>query len=173
MRLDQVSSKVELLANILIIAFALLLAALLIKRNFFNYVTADPSAVLVPVGTKINKPEINWSKNGRTLLLVISTECHFCSESASFYQRLNERIREDNKVHLVIILPQEVDEGTQYLRSLQVPADGDIRQMAPESLGVKGVPAIMLTNETGTVLRSWVGKLTSQQESEVFTSLHQ
>jgi thioredoxin-related protein len=169
--------KVELLANVAIIVVALLLASVLVKNYLWqsNSLQSNQKAAAIPqqrieVGSKINLPDIDWRKNQQTLLLVLSTTCHFCSESASFYQQLvKER---DVNTRIIAILPQPISEGKDYLNRLGVTVD-DIKQTSLSSVGIRGTPTLILVDSNGTVKASWMGKLPNTEEAEVINRVRQ
>jgi Redoxin len=161
--------KIEVAANIAIIAVAIMIGAVLIQKYYIRSKTKEFPAVLI--GTKISIPNIDWSKNRRSLVLALQAECHYCSESASFYQRLASEASA-RKIRLVAVLPQTIEEGQNYLNSLKVPID-DIRQASLRSIGVQGTPAILLVDSNGEVKASWLGKLPPNKESEALNSLAQ
>jgi thiol-disulfide isomerase/thioredoxin len=173
----------QVAANVAIIVAATLLSAVLIK----SYIIAKPGSpdgptqasnaivgatrpavdVQIQPGTKISLSGVDWAKNGRTLLLAVSDKCHFCSESAPFYQRLASR---HGKIRLVAILPQPVDEGKKYLDGLNVSVD-EIRQAPLTLLGIRGTPTLILVDNSGAVIQAWRGKLTTDKEAEVVASV--
>lgn len=169
---DNIFKKTELLANIAIIIVAVLLGGVLVKRYLLTSDDAfdDRNSVSrIAAGTKVSLPEIDWAKSDRTLLLVLSKGCHFCSESAPFYQRL-VRDTDGRGVQLVAVLPQDVNEGREYLNELGVTIN-EIKQSSLDSLGVGGTPTLILVNREGAVTDSWVGKLPPDKESEVLDRL--
>ncbi|HEY0084050.1 MAG TPA: hypothetical protein VGB61_14830 [Pyrinomonadaceae bacterium] len=167
--------KIELLANVSIIIAALLLVTVLIKRNLpqspQSAAAASPPAFRIQPGTKIQLPDVDWGRNGQTLLLALSEGCRFCSESAGFYQRLaGEKGMPDNP-RLVAVLPQEVSRGQAYLNNLGVAVD-DVKQSTLGAIGVSGTPTLILVDSAGIVQESWVGKLPPEREAEVLRRLH-
>lgn len=165
--------RIELLANISIILVAALLGIVLVKSYLLtNTPKPKPAASStgsnqLRAGTNISIPDIDWSKNGQTIVLAISDGCHFCSESAPFYQRL---WTERRNTHLVAVLPQPVEESKKYLNGLNVSID-DVRQVPLASFGVTSTPTLILVNDKGAIINSWVGKLTADREREVLASL--
>lgn len=164
--MDKLRKRIELAANLAIIIVAVLIGLVLVK----NYLLSNSSApgagdYRVPAGTRVPLPSVDWSGNGRTLLLVLQKGCHFCTESAPFYKELAGRAAQ-GKVRLVAVLPQETADAKQYLNSLQIPID-DVRQSSLDALGVRGTPTLILVDARGTVEDSWVGKLPAEREAEV------
>lgn len=172
MLMNSVYKRVEFIANIAIIVVALSIGAVIVKR----YLLPDSQPIQleaesgVKTGTKLSLPAVDWEKNGQTLLLVLAKGCHFCSESATFYQRLAQQRSEKQNVRLVAVLPQEVAESQKYLSELGVNVD-EIKQALPSALGVRGTPTLILVNRAGMVSDSWVGKLPLDKESEVLNKL--
>jgi thioredoxin-related protein len=110
---------------------------------------------------------VDWKQSRQTLVLAISSTCHFCTDSASFYQTLVQN-RKDTQV--VAVLPQPVEEGKSYLEKLGVSVD-EIRQLPLNQIGVHGTPTLILVDSSGSVRNSWTGKLPPETETEVMKRL--
>lgn len=164
--MNNLTKKTELLANIAIIAVALLLGGVLVKRYLWPQAESPQAQARIQPGTKLSVPGIEWGKNERTLLLVLSTSCHFCTESSPFYQRLAQEKAKKAGVGLVAVLPQSVDESQKYLNGLGVSVD-DVRQAGLDAVQVRGTPTLIMADRTGAVVESWVGKLPAEKEVEV------
>jgi thioredoxin-related protein len=153
---------------------AVLLCVVLVKDYLIpkhalptNGVSTDNQNQL-QVGAKLSILGIDWAQNGQTLLLALSTTCHFCSESAPFYQQLlKER---GGNTHIVAILPQSVSDGKDYLERLGISVD-DVKQASLNSINVRGTPTLMLVDGNGAVVNEWVGKLPVNQEAEVLSKV--
>jgi len=171
--------KLEALANVAIVITSVVLSSVLVKRYFFHAPKPEGStqaSVLKPpvsatsqkrsiqAGTKLSLPGIDWSKSDRTLLLALSTTCHFCSESAPFYQKLQQQ--KSNDVRLVAVLPQSVEDSKNYLTKLGVSV-GEVVQASLASVSVSGTPTLMLIDNNGVIKDSWLGKL-ADGEAEKF-----
>jgi len=162
--------KIELAANIAIILVAVILGYVLIRQFVFPTPPAPPSQVKQPeAGSKISLPDTDFSTNDKTLILAIRKGCHFCSESASFYQRLAQ-IAPEKGVRLIAAFPHSVEEGEGYLKELNVPI-AEMKQADFASLSVGGTPTIILADKNGQIQKAWVGKLPADKETEVINSL--
>ena len=164
--------RVELLANIAIIVVAILLGVVLIRRYVLP-VSPQPDAVesmQIKPGTKLSLPDVDWGRSERTLLLVLSTDCRFCTESAPFYQRLTQEQAKRGSLSLIAVLPQGEGEARKYLSDLGVRVD-EIRRATPKDISVKGTPTLILVDRAGSVVESWVGKLPPEKEAEVLSRL--
>lgn len=155
--------KLEVLANIAVVITALLLCSVLVKKFFLSSVKQEatveaarskapassaPRRQPIQAGTKISLAGIDWSKSNRTVVLALSTGCHYCSESALFYQKLQQQNLKN--VRLVAVLPQSVEDGRNYLTGLGVSLD-QIVQAPLASVGVSGTPTLLLINHEGVV----------------------
>jgi thioredoxin-related protein len=165
------TQRLEFLANLAIIVVAVLLSLVLIKSYLLPGSSKEgPPDWRVPAGSNVSLPGVDWSANNQTLLLVLQKGCHFCSESAPFYQRLIRETAGRRNIHLIAVLPQASDESKKYLDDLGV-AIADIRQAGLDSIGVHGTPTLILVNDQGVVMNSWVGKLSADNEAEVLRRL--
>lgn len=167
------STKIETTANAATIVVAVLISSFLVKAYFFPNVIAPTTATVlaseVAKGKSVDGRAlgVDWKKNHRTLVLAISTTCHYCKDSVPFYRKLGAT---GTDVKMVAVLPQPVIEGQQYLGGAGVHVD-EVRQVPLNTLGVRGTPTLLLVNDAGVVMDVWVGKLQSDQETQVLTAL--
>ncbi|MGA3325449.1 MAG: redoxin family protein [Terriglobia bacterium] len=163
-------NKLENLANLATILVSLVLSVVLIKVFLLpqSRPAAIPTGPGVGMSLKQSLPDVDWAKNKRTLVLAISTQCHFCTESAPFFQRLQKERPEDFK--LVAVMPQAADESRKYLEGEGVHVD-DVKQATLSTIGVTGTPTLLLVDNTGTVANVWQGKLQPDQEGGVLAVL--
>lgn len=133
--------------------------------------TSQNAVAPIPTGMKVSLNDADWGKYGQTLLLVLQKDCHFCTESAPFYQRLEREMARNSNVRLVAVLPNTVDESKKYLGDLGLSIH-EVRQASLSSLGVGGTPTLILVDGTGKVEASWVGQLPPGKETEVLKRLH-
>lgn len=169
------SKKIGLFADIAIIVVAILLISVLVKNYLWSSNPLPSNSGIVPTSQQqisgtISLPDIDWQKNNQTLLLVLSNTCHFCSESAPFYQQLMKE-RESN-TRIIAVLPQSISDGRDYLNRLGVTVDG-IKQASLSSIGVRATPTLILVDRNGVVVESWVGKLPNTEEAKVIKRMHQ
>lgn len=136
------------------------------QREIPSRRSQPPTSQLQP-GTKIEVPGVDWKKNGQTLILALSDKCHFCTESAPFYQRL---VKQRGKTSLVAVLPQPVDQGRKYLEGLGVEIN-DVRQVSFPAVGLRGTPTLILADNNGVAIESWMGKLPPNREEDLLGRL--
>src|SRR5439155_2060468 len=113
---------------------------------------------MVKTDMKFYLPGFDCSKKGSPIVLVLRKGCHFCSESAPFYQQLARGVVNRTDVELVAALPQNASDAQQYLNEIQLPIT-EVRQVDMTAMKVRGTPTILLVDKTGTVTDVWIGKL--------------
>src|SRR5712692_6123950 len=85
--------KIEVGVNVVLVIVAVLLVSVLVKRFYLTRTDQNSRAAqVIDVGTKVDLAGIDWAKNNKTLLLVLSTTCHFCTENAPFYRQIVENL---------------------------------------------------------------------------------
>jgi hypothetical protein len=159
--------KIELLANVAIIAVAVLLGAALVRQYLLPGGRDSAASPRIQKGATVAVPGVDWSKSNRTLILALQKGCHFCTESAPFYKRLAPAASEKN-VRVVAVLPQSPEVGRGYMADLGVPVS-EVAQASLDSISVSGTPTLILVDDKGAVLDSWVGKLPAAGEDEVLS----
>lgn len=170
--MNKLTQKIELVANILIVIVAVLLIGVMVRKYVYNPSASNaarPPSVEPAVGARVDVPDVDWSKQPKTLILALQKGCHFCSDSAPFYKRLNESLRNEH-VQLVAVLPGALEESAAYLKEIGV-TNVEVRQLPLDSIRVSGTPTLILTNEKGEVTHYWVGKLPPEKEKEVLEQL--
>ncbi|HEX8265984.1 MAG TPA: hypothetical protein VF596_11300 [Pyrinomonadaceae bacterium] len=161
--------KLEIAANIAIIAVAVLFSAVIIQKYLLPS-SSQPERVQPVIGKQMNLSDVNWTSQPRTLVLALSTTCHFCNESAPFYKRLIESVKGKN-VKLVAVFPTETEAGRAHLKELGL-ADLEVKQSPLANMQVSGTPTLILTNDKGEVTDYWLGKLPPEKETQVINKLN-
>jgi hypothetical protein len=167
-------SRFEYAANIATVFVAVLISASLMKVYFIpaNWLRSVPPPLppAISEGTSLTPliQGIDWRRNKRTIILGISTHCHFCTESAPFYRRLQSEIGEGVKV--VAVLSEPVEEAANYLTAEGVKPDG-IKRVLLQRLGVRGTPTMMLVDERGRVSKVWAGKVQDADQNKVLEEI--
>ena len=158
--------KLETLANLAIVAVAVILEFTLLSRYFGSQPSAYPNTAALKPGVSLPTSNIDWSKNEKNLVLVLSTQCKYCLESSDFYRRLTERASSIGSLRTIAILPQSHEESTRYLAEKNI-AVNEVLMGNPSELLVRGTPTLILVDKSGRALDIWVGKLPPEKETEV------
>jgi hypothetical protein len=163
----------EICANVSIVLLVLVLGAILLRTYFLPGISRGDtraSANRVSPGTKLSLNNVDFTRAEKTVLLALSKGCHFCSESAPFYQRVVGDVEQDATTQLFFLFPHSADDGKKYLNDLNIKSD-QIRQVSFGSLEVTGTPTLILTDKSGVVTDVWVGKLQPSQEEDVLAKV--
>ena len=115
-------------------------------------------------------PLAGFQRGAATVVLFVSKNCHFCAESAPFYQRLaTMRSASSGRLRIVASVPQalETEEDAKgYFSGRGITLDA--AQPAPfHKIGVMGTPTLALVSIKGLVTDVWTGKLATDKEDEV------
>jgi hypothetical protein len=166
------SRIIELASNVAIVILAIIVGTILLRTYLFECPKpavaprSDERKVLKP-GEFVPLQNVDWHKNKGTLLLALSTTCHFCTQSGPFYQRL---VKEHGDTTLIALLPQQIDESKLYLKRLGVELE-DVRQASFAGLGISGTPTLVLVNNDGKVSDVWTGALAADKQEEIVRNL--
>ena len=174
---------VQFAANFAIIISVLLLTFVVVDRYVISpkapdQTVAATSATTAPApkmpdrslsGTVLPLKDAKWTEGQTTVVLYLSTGCHFCAESTGFYQRLiAEKANKTFKV--IAVFPQSVEDGNKYLESHNIKVDQVVSNTLA-STGITGTPTLMFVTEGGVVFDAWRGKLDDAGEKEVLERL--
>jgi len=165
--------RIELVTNVSIIIVVVWLMGMIVRSSLpdrSRTAQRQPPEMVKP-GMKFSLPGFDWSKKDSHIVLVLRKGCHFCSESAPFYQQLARGVVNRTDVELVAALPQNASDAQQYLNEIQLPIT-EVRQVDMTAMKVRGTPTILLVDKTGTVTDVWIGKLQPDKELEVLNRLH-
>jgi|SRR5579859_1580759 len=155
--------------NALLMLACLALIGAIAYTHFGPSRSAQSGPVASLKGEKLRIPGVEWSNSQRTLVLALSTHCHFCTASGDFYKRL-QPVAAACGVPIVAVLPQPTDEARSYLLNLGVSLPV-VKQAPLASVSVSATPTLMVVNSEGVVTDSWTGQLSAELEKEVLSRL--
>jgi len=166
--MSRLSRFLEIATNSAVLVLCLLIGSVLIR----NWLVAPPSSQSsrqIVIGSKLDITGVAWASEPKTIVLGLSTQCHFCSESTPFYARLMKAASEKHR-RTIAVFPQNADESSKYLSSKQLQFDKVVS--APlDSIHVNGTPTLLIVDSSGKIRSAWVGKLQRQSEDEILASL--
>jgi len=117
----------------------------------------------------VDTPDLGLKGSLQTVLLVTSSKCHFCRESMPFYRRLTE-FAHGRRARVVGVTAEPPQVNIRYLTSQGVRADG-VAAIQQTKIRVSGTPTLVVVRRDGTVVNSWRGRLTEDQEREVLAAV--
>jgi hypothetical protein len=163
---DNFRKQLELAANVGIIVVALAIVVTLIRNSRGDQ--SQPHQT-ISIGSKLAVKDTNWRSNGRSVVLALSTTCHFCAESSGFYQKV-VRLAQQQHLHTIAVFPQPIPEVQAYLNKQGFSVD-EIKQAELPSLNINGTPTLLLVDNSGTVSNVWIGKLSAEKEKELLANM--
>ena len=140
------AKRLEIATNVAILFVFLLVGALAVKRL---REPPQPALHQPTVGERVSLQGVDWAKSGKNLILALSTQCHFCSESAGFYQRLVPSALSSG-AQVIAVLPQPVSDSSSYLENLGVKVP-EILQSPLDSVEVSGTPTLLVVDRHGRI----------------------
>ncbi|HEX2223351.1 MAG TPA: hypothetical protein VHN15_04000 [Thermoanaerobaculia bacterium] len=166
-------SKLDTIANIAIIVVCVIASVVLI-RNFFFQPRPPGAPPQVEKGERFETLQAALPAGAdRTLVLALSPQCGYCTQSMPFYKRLvEERNRKGSNVKVVAAVgsPQLREAEQAALAQAGVQTDALV-EVDFESIKVPGTPTVLLVDNQGEVLDVWFGKLEERDEKKVLASL--
>ncbi len=158
-------AKIEGVANVTVILLAVVMGSLFLKDRFS---TSDPKVNEVKAGDRLARLDgWDWGAHERTLVLVLRKGCHFCEDSAPFYQRLVAKQDQDGpNTAIAAVFPDNGDAVKEVVQSEGLAVHA-LAGVPLERLKVSGTPTLLLVDRDRTVLNAWIGMLSPRQELEV------
>jgi len=99
-------TKIATVANVIVIVFAVIVGSVFLKDRL-STPALEPDAV--KVGDKLAKLDgWDWGAHEQTLVLGLRKGCHFCEDSAPFYQRLTAQPQQGGPT-IVAVFPDTTD----------------------------------------------------------------
>ncbi len=151
---QNVRANIELAVNIVIAVAIVVVAAVSAKRFAFPPVSPG-SLPRITTGERLNVPNVDWKLNKKSLVFFLMKDCGHCESSAPFYRRLIEDASKRN-VKWLAILPNSVEEGRKYVRSLDLPIE-NVQTGSLSSYKIPGTPSVLFVDKEGIVTGVWIG----------------
>lgn len=166
------------LINIGILVTTLILSYLLFRNYYRKSVTPTPAARTSfgedLIGRRLELPNVDWTKTNQTVVLALKSDCQFCRDSIPFYKKLSDALTERSDIQMIVLRP-DTDQGIEESAN---DFGLKFREVRPVSLpstlgsiGLTGVPAVLVLDRNGTITQAWQGLLTAGAESEVLLAL--
>jgi hypothetical protein len=156
-------SKIELGLNIAITVAIVVVAGVTVMRYFAYERGRGNQNPPTLVGTRLSIPGIGGGPTQKNLVLFMRSDCPACKMAAPLYRQL---IAEASKrdVKSVAILPDSLEQGKQYLQSLQLGAH-DVQSVDLSVYSISSVPTALVVDGEGVVKGSWIGVTQGQDKT--------
>jgi thiol-disulfide isomerase/thioredoxin len=150
--------RLDVMTNIAVIVTSIALLGFLGDSWYENHHAPQSSATRARalVGSTVKLPGVDFTRKDKTLVIAISSTCHFCQESQPFYRQLANM--QGNKANLVAVLPMPQRDAEDYVHSA-ISSSFRVVSASLDTMGVSSTPTLLLVDSQGRVERAWVGKL--------------
>lgn len=152
-------SNIELTAQIVIAIAVLVVAGIIVKRQFFPEGRTTPA---IRAGERLNLADIDWKQNKKSLVFFLNKDCHYCTSSAPVYRQLKEESQKRN-VKSLAVFPHSIEEAKVYLESVQLSFD-EIRSSPLAPYKIPGTPTVLFVNGSGIVEKVWFGDVSGREK---------
>jgi hypothetical protein len=161
-------TKLETVTHVVLISVCCLAGGLLIEQRFFSPADTGPASTTGLVGREVPLPGADWQAAPFSLVLQISSTCHFCNESMPFYRQLiSARQASSAKVPIIVASRDAVAVMRKHLEDQQVNVDKVLHSRL-ETLPAF-TPTVYVVDSKGVVRRAFIGKLDPSGEKELLT----
>lgn len=128
----------------------------------------QPRALTRAVGERVRIPGVSLATARRNVVLVLSSRCHFCIADSGFHRRLVAEALSSGWAVYAVFSPADADASYPARLGLSPPM---VRRIPFDVLGITVTPAVLLVDRTGTIVRSWVGAASSEEQAAIFAAL--
>jgi hypothetical protein len=164
--------KLENIANVCVIGAVLIFCGTSIYDRIIKPKVRDSQSPVL-AGRAFKTPVSPLKAKKPTIILAVSSSCHFCDQSMDFYRRLANQNSQTCEANLIAIGPSERENRAEigaYLSVSRLVVD-QYDVMNFKQAGIAGTPTLLLLDSTGVARSVWVGKLPEGQQSEVLSRL--
>ena len=150
-------TKIEVVANVVVILLAVVVGSVFLKDRLSS---PGPQSNEVKAGDRLPRLDgWDWGSHDRTLVIALRKGCHFCEDSAPFYQRLlAQQQQEGSNTAMLAVFPDAADAAKEAVQSEGLGVQA-LAGVPLERLKVSGTPTLLLVDRNGTVLNAWIGML--------------
>ena len=127
---------------------------------------------LPPIQLKstLTLPGIDWSRAPRHIVLAMTLSCKFCQSSADLYKRLSEWVSAHPEFSFIVVAPESESGLKQWMMAKGVLNYSHVKENF-HLRGFRYTPTIVLVDQSGAVTDMVVGKMSADEEDELFNRL--
>ena len=171
------AQRLDTAVNISILATCAIVVVTLVPRFMSGWRSSprnETSQLLVP-GDRI--PALVSNRTDKSLVLAWRSDCRYCAESAPFYRKLAQLVRERRELLSLVVMTTDAEQpSVDALQRLGIPVSA-IVSISPEQqrqqYRVPGTPTLIAMDSRGLVEKVWFGKLSDDRQREVFEFISQ
>jgi hypothetical protein len=159
-------TKIEKITHILLIVLCCVSVYVILEKRLAPRRPVTSAAAKQFTGRTVQVQGLAWNSSAWTVILQLSTTCHFCADSMPFYRRLADIRRQPNSIAWVVIGREPAGALQEHLLRERLSVDRVVSGRL-EPINFAGTPAIFIVDSQGTVKRAFVGRLSPSDEHEV------
>jgi hypothetical protein len=166
------ASTLERLTNVAIIVACVAVTGALGAR-FMGFGASQPTrAPAYRTGDAVpTVTGVDYRQADKTLLIVVSSSCRFCTESMPFYRKLADEAKaRGSRVQLAVAGTEDVQTVKTYLTKYSLGIDRVV-QLEPGTIKYGGTPTLLLIDKGGKVRGLWEGRIAEAREQEVISAI--
>lgn len=171
-RLSSIAGTITLerLTNVVTLIAALALVVHIVQVQYASRAAAPSSAAPMGVGDVVaDTAGLGFKSGRRTLVIATASTCAYCTASMAYYKRLVSVAR-DADVRVVGVTRESTQTNREYLLAHEVRLDAVV-DAATNRVLYRGTPTLLLFDDDGRILATWLGRLNPTQEEEVIARL--
>jgi hypothetical protein len=151
------------ITNVAVILGVAVFIVVVARNQFIRPKLPTPPEQIV-VGKTVTLPGVHFPEGRDSLVLALSTTCHFCKDSLPFYRDLTAKAQ--GHLNVIAVLPQPEAEATKYLHDAEV-STNQVVSTQLGTIGVLGTPTLLLVDNKGNVHKTWEGLLDQKGQEDV------
>lgn len=163
----KVQNVIEVASNVAVVAAALVVLVSFVR----SHILPTPRVTLqggLQKGAPFPKvPGLDFSKSQRTLLVAIDPNCEYCNESLPFFKNLADKLRgRPSNVRMITVFQSSEEPVRRYVEQSQLNVE-TVFGADFKTLNVSVIPALILIDNSGTILDFWIGKPSKEIEEQI------
>lgn len=159
---------IERIANIAIIVAVAVFLTVIVRNQFFPRKLAPPGSATPQVGSTVSLPGIHFPAQKDSLLLGISTTCHYCRDSLPFYKELSSELQ--GKVNVIAVLPQDQATAEAFVKAGGLTST-QVVSANLANLGINATPTLVIVDSKGKVKSASLGELDPVRQKQMIAAL--
>ncbi len=167
-------SVLEATTNIAVLLMAIAVSAFFLTNYYRQRQVAKAPELELGLEKGLTLPLIqgvNFADSGRTLLIVMNTQCGYCADSVQFYNRvMDAQVNAKSPVRILALFPNSGEEVRKFVDERHLKVDA-VSRTDLVKLKLTGTPTLVLVDDAGRICDFWVGKLTPDNEDQVIKSV--
>jgi len=167
----RVKNYLEIGTNIAIVVVAVAVLGTVIRNYLSNRKPAPYPNALKRGSVMADVKGAELNKYPRTLILALSTQCRYCTQSVPFYKRLLQaNAQVGGQINIIALFPESREQVEEYTTQNQLQLK-TVSLVDHHKVNIEIVPYLVLVDSNREVLETWFGKLSQDDEEDVIKTV--